>query len=58
MPKKEKRFIYTYPDGMNGPAVVIDRQTGINYIGTSYSFTPLRNADGTIMVTGIPAEEK
>ena len=54
---KEKRFVITYPDGLNGFALVIDAQTGVNYIMMRASPSPLFNADGTLIVTPVPEQE-
>ena len=63
--KKDKRFIKTYSHsgGLNDNYMVIyvDKMTGVNYLysGSGYGggITPLLNADGTPIVTPIPAEE-
>lgn len=62
--KKEKRFIKTYSHGggFSGPAtyVLVDRETGVNYIYAAGSYgggiTPLLNRDGTPIVTSIPKD--
>lgn len=62
--KKEKRFVKVYSDGggFSGPAtcVLVDRQTGINYLYVSGSYgggvTPLLNRDGSPVVTSLPKE--
>ena len=64
MAKKEKRFIKVYSDGggFSGPAtcILVDRQTGVNYVYASGSYgggiTPLLNRDGTPIVTPVPSE--
>ena len=62
MAKKDKRFIKVYSDGggFSGPAtyILVDRQTGINYLYAAGSYgggiTPLLNRDGTPVVTPVP----
>ena len=64
MAKKEKRFIKVYSDGggFSGPAtyILVDRQTGINYLYATGSYgggvTPLLNRDGTPVVTAVPKD--
>ena len=64
MAKKEKRFVKVYSDGggFSGPAtyILVDRQTGVNYIYATGSYgggiTPLLNRDGTPVITSIPKE--
>ncbi len=64
MAKKEKRFVKVYSDGggFSGPAtyILVDRQTGVNYIYATGSYgggiTPLLNRDGTPVITAVPKE--
>ena len=66
MAKKEKRFVKVYSDGggFSGPAtyILVDRQTGVNYIYATGSYgggiTPLLNRDGTPVVTTVPKTEE
>ena len=62
MAKQENRFIKvkTESGGFTGPAttVLVDRQTGVNYLFASSGYagglTPLLNRDGTSLVTPVP----
>ncbi len=62
MAKQENRFIKvkTESGGFTGPAttVLVDRQTGVNYLFASSGYagglTPLLNRDGTPLVTPVP----
>lgn len=54
MSEKQKRFETSYSQGLNF-AVLVDRQTGVNYLMTSTGITPLLSPDGTPIVT---VEEK
>ncbi len=59
---KEKRFekVYFHGGGFAGPStyILVDRQTGVNYLyassGYSGGITPLLNRDGTPVVTPVP----
>ena len=58
MAKKDKRFIEVYSeDGMTISKVLVDRQTGVNYLfhasGYAGGLTPLLKADGTPVVTPV-----
>lgn len=60
--QKENRFVkvYSHGGGFSGPAtcILVDRETGVNYIYASGSYgggiTPLLNRDGTPVVTPLP----
>ena len=66
MSKKDKRFVKVYYDGggFNGPStcVLVDRQTGVNYLYAAGSYgggiTPLLNRDGTPIITAVPKEDE
>ena len=62
MAKKEDRFIKTVVDNGgfsdNYMAIYVDKQTGVNYLFSSYGnaggLTVLLNQDGTPVVTPVP----
>lgn len=62
MAKKEDRFIKTVVDNGgfsdNYMAIYVDKQTGVNYLFSSYGnaggLTVLLNRDGTPVVTPVP----
>ena len=64
MGKKEKRFVkvYTESGGFSAPGIyiLVDRQTGVNYLyasgGYGAGLTPLLNRDGTPVITSVPKE--
>ena len=66
MSKKEKRFEVTYchGGGFSAPAtyVLVDKQTGVNYLYASGSYgggiTPLLNRDGTPIITSVTKPEE
>ena len=63
MAKKDKRFIEVYSeDGMTISKVLVDRQTGVNYLfhasGYAGGLTPLLNPDGTPVVTPVSRYEE
>ena len=65
MAKTEDRFVRIYAQGNSfGTRVEIwvDKHTGVNYLwqasGYAGGLTPLLNADGRPVVTGIPTEEE
>lgn len=58
MAKKDKRFVEVYSEGgMTVSKVLVDRQTGVNYLfhasGYAGGLTPLLKADGTPVVTPV-----
>ena len=57
MAKKEKRFDCTYSQELGSVKILVDKQTGINYLfvqsGYAGGLTPLLNADGTPVVTPV-----
>lgn len=62
MAKKEKRFIKTYSQDLGGVLILVDKQTGVNYLYVSGGYggglTPLLNRDGTPVITSVPRDEK
>ena len=62
MAKKEERFIKIHSENMGSEMILVDRQTGVNYLFVSSGYagglTPLLNRDGTPVVTSIPRDEK
>jgi hypothetical protein len=62
MAKKEKRFIKTYSQEMGGAVILVDKQTGVNYLYVSGGYggglTPLLNRDGTPVITSVPKEDE
>lgn len=63
MAKKDKRFIEVYSeDGMTISKVLVDRQTGVNYLfhasGYAGGLTPLLKPDGTPVVTPVSRYEE
>ena len=61
MAKKEERFIKIHSENMGSEMILVDRQTGVNYLFVSSGYagglTPLLNRDGTPVVTPVPREE-
>ena len=57
MAKKEKRFEKVYSQEMGSVIILVDKQTGVNYLfaqsGYAGGLTPLLNADGTPVVTPV-----
>ena len=57
MAKKEKRFDCTYSQELGSVKILVDKQTGINYLfvqsGYAGGLAPLLNADGTPVVTPV-----
>ena len=57
MAKKEKRFEKVYSQDMGSVTILVDKQTGVNYLfaqsGYAGGLTPLLNADGTPVVTPV-----
>lgn len=58
---KEKRFIKTYSQGLGEIQILVDKQTGVNYLYKSEGYggglTPLLDAQGKPIVTPIIEEE-
>ncbi len=59
---KEKRFIKTYSQDMGSTIILVDKETGINYLFTSSGYsgglTVLLDKDGKPIITPIPIEDK
>lgn len=57
MAKKEKRFIKVYSQEMGSVTILVDKETGVNYLfaqsGYAGGLTPLLNRDGTPVVTPV-----
>ena len=55
MAKKEKRFEKVYSQDMGSVIILVDKQTGVNYLfgqsGYAGGLTPLLKSDGTPVVT-------
>ena len=62
MAKKEKRFVKIYSQDMGGAVIYVDKQTGVNYLFSSYGnaggMTVLLNRDGTPVISPLPIEEE
>ena len=66
MAKKEDRFVKTVVDSGgfsdNYMAIYVDKQTGVNYLFSSYGnaggMTVLLNRDGTPVVSPLPIKEE
>ena len=58
---KEKRFIKTYSQGAGSTVILVDKETGINYLfhssGYAGGLTVLLGKDGKPVVTPIPVRE-
>ena len=52
MVNKEKRFETIYTQGTSW-SIVIDNETGVNYLVHDTSITPLLNKDGSIVTTDV-----
>ena len=57
---KEKRFIKVYSQDMGSTAILVDKETGVNYLFSSSGYagglTVLLDKDGKPVIT--PVEEK
>jgi len=57
---KEKRFIKTYSQGLGEIQILVDKQTGVNYLYKSEGYggglTPLLDAQGKPIVTPVTNE--
>ena len=57
MAKKEKRFEAIYTQDMGGTKIIVDKNTGVNYLyiqsGYSGGLTVLLNRDGTPVITPV-----
>ena len=61
MAKKDKRFIKTYSQGLSDIQIIVDRETGVNYLYKSEGYggglTPLLDSQGKLIITPIIEEE-
>ena len=53
MANKEKRFETIYTQGTSW-SVIVDNETGVNYLVHDTGITPLLNKDGSIVITEVP----
>ena len=57
MARKEERFIKVHSENLGSEIILVDRETGVNYLFVSQGYagglTPLLKADGTPVVTPI-----
>ena len=62
MAKKEERFIRVHSENFGSETILVDKQTGVNYLfvqsGYAGGLTVLLKADGTPIVTPIPKCEE
>ncbi|MBR5528840.1 MAG: xylan 1,4-beta-xylosidase [Oscillospiraceae bacterium] len=62
MAKKEKRFVKIFSQDMGSVQILVDKQTGVNYLwvsgGYSGGLTPLLNRDGTPVISALPVEDE
>ena len=62
MAKKEERFIRVHSENFSSETILVDKQTGVNYLfvqsGYAGGLTVLLKADGTPIVTPIPKCEE
>lgn len=59
---KEKRFVKIYAQGMGTTKVLVDTQTGVNYLfhadGYAGGLTVLLDRDGKPVISKLPVEEE
>ena len=57
MAKKEERFVKVHSENLGSEMILVDKQTGVNYLFVSSGYagglTPLLNRDGTPVVTPV-----
>ena len=62
MAKKQERFVKVYSENLGSEMILVDRQTGVNYLfvqsGYAGGLTPLLNRDGTPVITPLPRDEE
>ena len=62
MAKKEERFVKVHSENLGSEMILVDRQTGVNYLFVSSGYagglTVLLNRDGTPVISPLPIEEK
>lgn len=60
MAKKEKRFVKVYSQNMGNTIILVDRETGVNYLyhsaGYGGGLTVLLDREGKPVITRIPEE--
>ena len=60
MSKKQERFIKVHSENLGSEMILVDRQTGVNYLFVSSGYagglTVLLNRDGTPVVTPVPKQ--
>lgn len=60
MARKKERFVKVYSENLGSEYILVDRQTGVNYLfiqsGYAGGLTPLLNRDGTPIITPLPNE--
>lgn len=61
MAKKEERFVKVHSENLGSEMILVDRQTGVNYLFVSSGYagglTVLLNRDGTPVISPLPIEE-
>jgi hypothetical protein len=62
MARKEERFIKVHSENLGSEIILVDRETGVNYLFVSQGYagglTPLLKPDGTPVVTPISEIEE
>ena len=62
MAKKEERFVKIHSENMGSEMILVDRQTGVNYLFVSSGYagglTVLLNRDGTPVVSPLPIKDE
>lgn len=62
MAKKEERFIKVHSENLGSELILVDKETGVNYLFVSQGYagglTPLLKPDGTPVVTPINRYEE
>ena len=62
MAKKEERFIRIHSENFYSEVILIDKQTGVNYLFVSRGYagglTPLLDRDGKPVISPLPVEEE
>lgn len=57
----EKRFVKVYSQDMGNKFILVDRQTGVNYLfvasGYSGGLTPLLDREGKPIISPLPVRE-
>lgn len=58
----EKRFVKVYSQDMGNKFILVDQQTGVNYLfvasGYSGGLTPLLDRDGKPVISALPVQEE